>query len=340
LPFSDPQIPSTVDRDAYTVVAEPFARLESHWRRAASQLDWNCLFVRPGWLSCWWASFGTGQDPQIFTVWHRGEPIGIAPLVIEKQRARFIGAPDVCDYLDVVVAPGRAVEFFTELLPVLREMGILGLDLNPLHAESSVVTVLPDIQDRLGCRLKRFREETTFVLRLPSSWEAYLQLLSGKQRHEIRRKLRRLHEAADVSLRVTADSATVAAEMDGFLNLFKTNRPDKAAFMTDTMATFFRRLAETLASEGLLKLYFLDLDDTPAAAAMCFDDGRTMYLYNNGYDRRFNALSVGIMSKVLAIRDAIKRNRARFDFLKGSERYKHRLGGQPQPVYRCRIELL
>ena len=338
-PFTQNRIPTIQNRQAYTVACEPMTQMAAYWRQPESLLAWNCLFVLPMWLNSWWSSFGEGRPPQIITVKHQGEPIGIAPLMIEQHQARFIGAPDVCDYQDMIIAPGREAEFFKALFEFLKNAEVDHLDLNPLHANATVVTALPELKAQLNCRINHSRVDMTYAMELPQSWEAYLQQLTGKQRHEIRRKLRRLNEAADVHLRVVVTQEEVADHIDDFVHLFKTNRPDKAAFMTDTMKGYFRRLAESLADAGLLKLYFLDLNRTPAAAAMCFDYGNTLHLYNNGYDRRFDMLSVGVMSKVLAIRDAIERNRTGFNFLKGSEKYKQQLGGQPLPVYRYRIDL-
>jgi CelD/BcsL family acetyltransferase involved in cellulose biosynthesis len=109
--------------------------------------------------------------------------------------------------------------------------------------------------------------------------------------------------------------------------------------MTGEMSTYFRLLAEAMAKEKLLKLSFLDLDGTPAAAVMSFDYNSTVYLYNNGYDGKFSSLSVGFLSKVLNIKDSIGRGKKKYDFLKGTEEYKHRLGGKPIPVYRCKVRL-
>jgi CelD/BcsL family acetyltransferase involved in cellulose biosynthesis len=135
------------------------------------------------------------------------------------------------------------------------------------------------------------------------------------------------------------DSKQVLDEMETFLALFGLSRADKAAFMTNQMTAYFRSLAETMAKESLLKLYFLDLDGTPAAAVMCFDYNSTTYLYNNGYDGKFSSLSVGLLSKVLNIKESILRGKKKYDFLKGTEEYKHRLGGRPVSLYRCQVTL-
>ena len=72
---------------------------------------------------------------------------------------------------------------------------------------------------------------------------------------------------------------------------------------------------------------------------MCFDYDSTVYLYNNGYDNQYRPLNVGLLSKVFAIQDSIQRGKNKFDFLKGTEVYKHRLGGQPVQLYRCQVKL-
>jgi CelD/BcsL family acetyltransferase involved in cellulose biosynthesis len=48
---------------------------------------------------------------------------------------------------------------------------------------------------------------------------------------------------------------------------------------------------------------------------------------------------VGLACKLLSIRDAVERGLTTYDFLKGNETYKRRLGGEPVALVRCRIEL-
>ena len=164
-------------------------------------------------------------------------------------------------------------------------------------------------------------------------------MLRGKERHEIRRKLRRLNDAGQINFRRVDNAYSMNEDMEMFLNLFRSNRSDKAEFMNDQMVAFFRGLAETLNEVRILRLFFLELDQIPVAATMCFDYRSTMYLYNNGYDKRFSSLSVGLLSKVLSIKESIQSGFQTYDFLKGTEGYKQRLGGQPYQIYRCLIEL-
>lgn len=324
---------------AYTVTQETFESLHSLWLDPKNSLTWDCLFVLPGWLKVWWSVFNNGSTHHLAAVRENNKIIGIAPLMVQGEEARFIGDPDVCDYQDFIVAPERGEDFFEALINHLRGEGISRLDLNTVRADSKILDAFFRVAENLDCEIFCDAEDVTYELDLPGTWDEFLGVLTGKQRHEVRRKLRRLNEAAEVNYRVVAGFHEVMDEMEIFLALFGLSRSDKAAFMTDQMATYFRSLAETMARENLLKLYFLDLDGTPAAAVMCFDYDSTVYLYNNGYDGKFSSLSVGLLSKVLTIKESIRTGRKKYDFLKGTEEYKHRLGGKPVTLYRCQVKL-
>ena len=324
---------------AYTVTQETLETLDSLWLDGENPLEWDCLFVLPAWLKVWWSVFSNESTPYISAVRDKDRLIGIAPLLVKGEEARFMGDPDVCDYQDFIVAPGRGREFFEKLLDHLRQQGIGRLDLNMVRADSRVLTELVAVAKSLKCEVSCIPEDVTLELDLPASWDKFLAELTGKQRHEVRRKLRRLNDAGEINYRVVEDFEQVTDEMETFLALFGLSRSDKAAFMTNQMRYYFRLLAESMAKANLLKLSFLEVDGTPAAAVMCFDYNSTIYLYNNGYDGRFSSLSVGLLSKVLTIKESIRRGKKKYDFLKGTEEYKYRLGGKPVPLYRCQVKL-
>ena len=59
-------------------------------------------------------------------------------------------------------------------------------------------------------------------------------------RHELRRKFRRLESAGDVRFVTCTDHATLQHDISDFLTLHRESRDDKAAFMNDHMEAFFR----------------------------------------------------------------------------------------------------
>jgi CelD/BcsL family acetyltransferase involved in cellulose biosynthesis len=321
------------------VIVETFEKLTSYWLSSENSLKWDCLFVLPAWLEVWWNCFGRGLTPYLCSVKCRNELLGIAPLLLHGERVTFMGSSDVCDYLDCIVAPGREEEFFQVLIDHLKLQGVTSLDLGPVRGESTVLSRLMPLAKNAGWVFSSKQEDVSMELDLPSTWEDFLLGLTTKERHEVRRKLRRLEGISDVQLRVVEGGQEAKNGMETFLALLGSSRPEKAAFMTAQMARFFQSLAEAMAELKILKLFFLDVDGEPAAAALCFDFDSTVYLYNSGYDPRFRYLSAGLLNKVMSIRESIGRGCKRYDFLKGAESYKRRLGGRPVPLYRCQVEL-
>jgi len=321
----------------YTITQESFASLASYRADSGHNLRWHLIFILPAWLQVWWQSFGSGAELYLRAVRQREKIVGIAPLQIMDKTASIIGSADVCDYLDFVVASGREGDFFTVLLDDLRQKGINRLDLRHVRPDSTVLTALVAIAREREYDVLSNLEEVSLELDLPSTWEEYLATLIGKQRHELRRKLRRLQKAGNIDYHFVEDSAAVHDIMDTFLKLFSKSRKEKAAFMTAPMESFFRSLAGTMAEAKLLRFSILELDTLPVAMDMCFDYNDSVYLYNSGYDPNYNSLSVGLLSKALLIKDSIHRGRKRFDFLKGRETYKYHLGGREVPLYSCQI---
>ena len=94
-----------------------------------------------------------------------------------------------------------------------------------------------------------------------------------------------------------------------------------------------------MTEAGLLKFGILELGKLPVAMTIYFDYHDCVYLYNSGYDPRYSSLSVGLLAKILGIKDSIQRGKKKFDFLKGGEPYKYHLGGREIPLYSCQITI-
>jgi hypothetical protein len=325
--------------EAVTVTIEPLNRLGLYWQAASGPLSWDCVFMLPPWLGTWALFSGRAADVQLRVVRLHEALLGIAPLSVSGDSARLVSDEDLIDYSDLIISPLLEKEFFLALFGHLRQHGIRRIEMARVRADSKAVSYLSEHSAALGCRFLREPVDVLYEMDLPDSWDKYIARLSGKERHETRRKIWRLESAGDVRLRVIEERPEVAASMETFIELFRSGVAEKAKFMTAAVESFFRSLAAGMAGAGLLRLFFLDLRGIPVAAAMCFDYESVVYLYNNGYDRRFSRLSVGLLSKVLSIKDSIARGRRKYNFLRGAETYKRRLGGGPVELLRCEVVL-
>jgi len=325
--------------------ADIFAELAEEWSALLGRAAVDTLFLTPQWQEVWWRHFGT--DLQLALLLARDEEgtlQGIAPLYAQEEAGqrvlRFIGGVEVSDYLDLIVARGRENEVYRAFLEyLLADPSWDLLDLHCLPAASPTSEAL--YRSCAECFPEDFTlepEESAPYIPLPESWEAYLASLDKKQRHEIRRKVRRASSEAEVHWSRLQDSAGLEEAVETFIRLHRASHPEKEAFMTPRMAAFFRDMARVTWEAGWLNLYTLWLDGRPSASMWCFDYGGDLLLYNSGFDPAWRPeLSSGIVLLAFCLQDAIARRKRRFDFLRGGESYKYRFGAVDSVVYRLTI---
>jgi len=292
------------------------------------------VFLHPVWLRTWFDEFGAEREPLFLTAAKDGA-IAVAPLMREDGRLTFMGDSSVCDFMDFLVSPERRDEAYSALWEQICGEEWSELDLWGLPESSPTRSEVAQRAREAGYSVGEEREAVSPRLELPGTWDEYLATLGKKDRHELRRKMRRLLESgANVALEVYQDQDEVVAGVEDFLRLHTASRHDKAEFMTPAMSAFFRRMASALSAEGLIRLFTLYVDNKAVASVLCFDAGSHLYMYNSGYDPEFSSMSVGLVSKALCLRWAIENGKKGIDFLRGNEAYKYDLGARDQQIYR------
>jgi len=321
----------------YSIVLESFASLETAWDELLSASTNSHIFLTPQWQTAWWQAFGNGNQLLLLSIRRNAELVGIAPLRRQQERISFIGSSDVCDYMDFVARQGQEVAIFSQLLDYLEPMDWNSIDLESLLPHSLALSHFAPLAQQRGYLVEVTKEDVSPQLVLPSSWEEYLSQLKRKDRHELRRKLRRLDQTKSTRFYTITEKRQLYQDLADFFRLFELSVGEKAGFMTDQMRGFFEAMANSLAEKGYMKLSFLEMGGIRVASVICFDYENDLYLYNSGYDPAYASLSVGLLLKVFCLREGIVEGKRRFDFLRGAEPYKYDLGAQDVPIYRCVI---
>lgn len=387
-----------------------FGALSEEWNPLLCRSRFNSFFLTHEWQTIWWENLGSG-DLWILAFFDHGSEyergaeqeaergkeraapshstlVGIAPLYLYSPASgpragqktfTLVGCTEVSDYLDLIIEEGRereVYEAFISWLGSAQAPAWQHLDLCNLPEESLTYETLPQILKADGLlaveNVDVFLEDVAPYFELPDTYETYLQtLVDKKQRHELRRKQRRIEREAVCEFRIvgsenlllqsrnlpngqsasngisgqtiavdstvdsTVDSAAFVQEMDEFLRLQMASREDKAEFMTDEMADFFRNMAHFIQQRGYLRLCFLRVDGVNAACVMAFEYNGRLWLYNSGYDPTiFANLSPGWVILSYTIQYAIAAGLKVYDFMQGDEEYKYRFGAQNYKVMR------
>ncbi len=319
--------------------AQAFALLADEWDALAADGMTATPFQSLAYQRAWWTHLGPGR---LFTIVAReaGELVGIACLFRHEGVLHFNGCVEETDYLDLIAPAEKAGVVWPAILDVLGAPEFPQwhtLDLCNVPEMSPSREILANEAARRSWALESSIHEVCPVISLPGSFDAYLDSLDKKQRHELRRKLRRA-EAADVRLlQVTAED-NLAAEVEDFLQLLALSTDEKGSWLNNGRRAVFHEVAAAALAAGTLQLLFLEIEGQKAAALFNFDYGDKIWVYNSGLDpAAFGFLSPGVVLTARAIELAVDSGRREFDFLRGNEPYKYRFGAEDTLVHRLKI---
>ncbi len=317
---------------------ESFDSIWKRWENILPLSATNTVFVTPWWQKTWWDNFGDNSHSLILSVSEDAELLGIAPLMTAADGTlTFLGDKNLSDYFDFVALRHSEDRFYPALLKSLSKMDWTNLDLPSLPCGSPTLKYIPALAGDMDWNVTVEKEETTPKAELPGSWDEFLAGLRKKDRHELRRKLRRLDRESDNRQYAANNGDSLDCSMREFFTLLRASREDKNEFLTPDRERFFLDMARELASRDQFRLYFLEVDGEKVAACICFDYDGHFLLYNSGYRPGYSRLSVGLINKALSIRTAIEEKRRVFNFLKGNERYKYNLGGRDESVFHMSV---
>jgi CelD/BcsL family acetyltransferase involved in cellulose biosynthesis len=318
------------------------------WNALLNQSITDTPFLRHEYQSAWWQHRGGGEwkNAQLLLVSAReGDAlVGIAPLFIaeyENQPTLLLnGSIEISDYLDVIVRKDDHAKFLTGLLDFLASTlpdNWSALDWYNLPDTSPTLAALQtEAAARGWTHLEEIYRPTPRIA-LNGSFDDYLAKIDKKQRHEIRRKMRRAAESElNVRFVLVDKSADIEPELNTFFDLM-VHDPNKANFLHPAMREQMTAVLRAAHEHGYLWLGFFEINGVKTAASLNFDYGNKLWGYNSGVSREHMELSPGWVLLGHTIQWCCENNRSEFDFMRGDEDYKYRFGGVNQYVMRSRL---
>lgn len=319
-----------------------FEALRPEWNSLLGRSAANLIFLTWEWQSTWWHAYEAG-DLWVLAV-HSDDDrlVGIAPWFIQvkpdgERVVRTIGCVDVTDYMDIIAEPEH-IDGIQQALAdyVAQNTGLFDrINLCNVPEDSRTYATFPDHLRQAGMDAKLVLQEVCPIIRLPDSFEGYLESLDKKQRHELRRKMRRAENEAEIEYYTVDSSHDFEQEIETFFRLMAASQPSKAEFLADPRNNrFFRDILHVAFACGWLRMTFLKVDGHPAACYCDFDYNGHMLVYNSGLSLDYAPhLSTGIVLLTYNIRHAIETGHIVYDFLRGNESYKYRMGAVDTRVY-------
>jgi CelD/BcsL family acetyltransferase involved in cellulose biosynthesis len=292
------------------------------------------------------------RDAETHTSIRHGAPLDLTP-VPPTAKAVYFGASYHADYATILVAPADLPDVAAALAEAMCAEGIENethpapWDAIDLRRLRSADPVGPALAKAFGAReiaegwtLNFEREDVCPVATLPAGADidAFLATLGKKERHEIRRKVRRVEAAGPLAF---VESADPLADLEAFIEFHQAKWGADGLF-PDTPGgaesrVMFRRMFELFGADGPLRLSFLTVDGRRIGASVYFETDDAILYYNAGLSPDARSLSPGVVMIERLIQRALETGRRRFDFMRGNEPYKYEWGAVDEPIQRLLV---
>jgi CelD/BcsL family acetyltransferase involved in cellulose biosynthesis len=320
------------------------------WNRLLQSAATNVPFLQFEYVKNWWQTLGGGEWENadlriIFGRDDHGQLLGIAPFFRTQLSDQsfvymFIGSIEISDYLDFIVAPENRVEFTEKLFRYLHQQDAnewSKVDLYNLPDWTTNNKQLKSLSEEMGWGFREESLQPCPMIALEGDWDTYLMSLKKKQRHELRRKLRKAESyPEEVSFHILTKDDPLEESIATYIQLMGYD-PRKSEFLNPKMEKNIRELINIALAGDWLVLAFLEVGGTKIAANMNFDYGNRLWVYNSGIHPDYYDLSPGWVLLGMTIQWAIEHGRNALDFMRGDEEYKYRLGGQDRQISRVQI---
>jgi hypothetical protein len=262
-------------------------------------------------------------DPEVMVFYREKKPVGIFPGMVENNTLRFHTDERVTDVVDMLFISDYGKDILEGLVQYI-ETENLHLDLFPVESGSLLVNYISEHVSNVVSE----HADLCPLLALPESWDEYLESLTGKSRHELRRKLRKVE---DIEMKLLEPG-----DLDILFTLMAASDSTKREFLTLQMHDFFDAIARYFFHKKYLRFCATYLDNQPLGVLFSFHMHDYVYLYNSGFNPEYNHVSPGVVTIALDIKSAIEEGKKFYDFLRGDEDYKFRFGAHKRYTMRLR----
>jgi peptidoglycan/xylan/chitin deacetylase (PgdA/CDA1 family)/CelD/BcsL family acetyltransferase involved in cellulose biosynthesis len=318
-------------------------RLGPGWNELVDSSVSNTIFLTSEWLRPWWSAYGgLGGGLCILAAYDdAGVLRGVAPL--RRKTARrfrqtvpaiaFVGdGSNDSDYLDFIATAGWEAPVFeafhSRLEEELRQGAVLLLNEIP---ETSPNLTLARQLGELNNRILVEKETPCGTVRLPETWEGYLEILKPRFRTKVRSVLRNLEAKRELRFGFCQTPEEVERLLPILYDLHERRWAEvgkPGVFVQRGKRDFYRKLSSRLLERGWLRFSWLEWNGTVLACQYGFVYQGVYSQLQEGYEPNSEHWNAGIGLRAWSIREFIRQGVREYDFLGGIGRHKSDWGAE------------
>jgi len=303
-----------------------FEKTNQEWNSLLRESEIDSVFLTHEWFYGWWNCFSADYHLEILLYTdQKGTLKGIAPFKNKGNQISFLASHEVTDYCDFIVGRENKESFFREILSYIKKNHptLEKINLINIPSKSATLSIMSSLALEYAFSVSTESSEVVPILMLPDSIDTYLFELKRKNRHELRRKIKRVKKLPGLSLKKIKKSDEIKKYIKSFIHLHELSGEEKKLFWQKrNIYSFFENIAPLFSLKEWIELLLLYQHEKLIAALLFFDYHNVIYLYNTAYSPDYAWYSPGTYLFYDVITSAIRDKKEKVDFLRGQENYK------------------
>ncbi len=323
------------------------------------RLLWNSLFAATpnasffltyDWLEANWRHFGQDQKLRVLIPYAAGQPLGILPLCVRREKYRLSTVRVLTYPLDNwgtwygPIGPNPAATMMAamqHLRTTPRDWDMI--ELRWVAADSSAGGKTARALRMAGMLSEKAEYQWTSIVEFPKTWDEFLAGKSHSMRRQFRRTIRDLVESGRAEYIRHRPAPAAEGDGDPRWDLYeKCEAVAHASWQSevthgntlthDRVRGFFRDAHAAASRLGMADINLLMVDGRPAAFLYGYHYNGNVAALRTGFDASISGLGSALMLK--SIEDSCHRGDRSIDFGPGEREHKRRLRTRTESTYR------
>ncbi len=310
-------------------------QLQQFWNGLLKQSTADTFFLSWEWFASWWKAYAAGLQPLVLGAWENDRLVGVAPFCLEQVRKmgrtwkvlKLIGDGSWdSDYLDCFAERGRESEFAAAVLDHLDSHRD-AWDYLELHGPVESSPFFQAFKSRLAHWdwSSRVEDVPCLTLRLPKTWNDYVQSLKPRFRTKVRSCMGFFEDHLKVSPVECTSEEQIRTWLPVFFEMHGRRWQTKGGtgvFRGDAKREFYLELSRRALEAGVLQFHRLDWGERPLGFQYGFLYNNRFLLLQEAYDPDFESLRPGVALRGFRMREMIAKGVEEYDFLGGVAQHK------------------
>jgi len=323
----------------FRIIKNPdeFKSLHPAWDTLVQRSSDRAITQTWEWLHTWWDIYGNERELVVIVGSEGEEIIGITPFSIPKVTTRYFkvlsyrtlcllgsgrttGRNVVSDYLNLIILQGREKEFIEAFIKWISNLQNWDeIILENISSESPTPKLLEDAARTCGFHFQITKRAPSILIKLPDTWDEYLQSIHGSLRYKIIRGRKEFNKLNGTYHLVQSEDELLKTfdHLEALHQHRWQSKGQSGAFSSQKWKAFHKKLLPLVFNNGCLKLSFLQLDGRPVAVNYNFAYDNKIHFFQAGLIPHENKhIRLGLLLHSYCIEEAIKEGYKEYDFLK------------------------